>query len=1515
LLKAIPLDRQFEEWSEKEPLDPELRSFFGLADHALKWSDLLDKPRVVILAEAGSGKSEELKDRCGRQVEAGQFAFYATVQDSAHHGLSDALPPRERPRLEEWRRSDRPGWFFIDSVDEAKLDGVRLDRAFRQLATAIHGAEGRAHIIISCRLTDWEFRRDLQRLQEELPIPAKRAPPPPLTPDDLLTRTIRHERPTETADETQGPLVVAMMPLDPRRVRIFADAKGAKNLDDFVAQIEANNLWRFARRPLDLEWMVQFWSTHHRLGSLSEMLETSLKERLREPDLGRARRDALDSDRAFAALERIGAALVMARVRTITIPDTAISLSDESPPLDLADILPDWSPVDRARLLTRPVFDPATFGRARLHNDNEGVVSAYLASRWIERLRGANLSRGAVLELLFGDTYGLKLIKPSMQETAAWLSIMDDAVAREVFRRDPFLLLSAGDPASLPSELRRAVLAHLTEAIAHGTETPILDQDSVMRFARPDIAGTVRDLWVKHHRNAEVRRFLLRIIWLGKMTECTDIAMSAAFTEYGDNHTALFAERALVAVGDHGVKRRYVARLLSRLGIERNAVIWNAVDDLFPAQLSIADFLTILTSVDVTDRDGGVSLEWNGAKLVERVRSRSDLDKLLAGLLDQLGGPPTRVGHISTARERAYFPAIGAAACRILLLSDADDAPMAAINAVLTLAAFRHDRHARKADNDAVSEIHRTAARRRAAFWRASERFARHPFLQGRALEHGWEMGILGWPHGLQLEDTQWLLEDAPSRPLPHERRLAINTALELWQSSGSPAAVYDQIATVASSDSATRETIEAWMRPRIPSAEERESQRELDVVTQNALRQRAEHEESWTKFAADVRANPAQLRHLRPVSSEGVDSRLFHLWQLLQSATAQSSRYAFHSVAPLEPLIGQEAALAVSDGLIRLWRIWEPRLKSAREEDKRNQISSIDCMGIAGVTLEAKRNPHWANQLTSDEALRAAAYATLEINGFPPWILELARARPQEVQEVLTAEIKVELDHPGITPRSGTLDDSNRADPFISQLLAAPLLRELKERSAVPPACLPPIIGIVTRGVAPQDRAEFIELVLSRFRSTTDPETAALYLTGVFALDQRTATDELSTKLSSAPDQEQTQLMQAILPQLFGDHPFRQIDAPITLSLESLERLIIMSFRTVRIEEDRNRPSGVVFSPDGRDNAERARDAAFQLLIDIPGRATFDTLHRFAEMPDFPISPPRLLQLARERAAKDSESAPWRSEDPIAFEKTFETAPSTTKDLQLVALRRFADMQHDLLHGEFAQGQTLSTLTDEREVQVWMADRLRLKQGRSCSVERESHVVDEKEPDIRLRSNLTEASLPIEVKIAEKWTLEQLEGALADQLCGQYLRSNDARHGILLLVHLKPRRRGWPVRGQAVDFDFSQVVARLRARAAQIAGESSNAPQPELAVIDVSGRTKQRLKKAQKPVKRKAAAPKFGKKARKKARKKAVRPKTWKKVAPKRRPKPAEPANKRGRNRLHPSRSGPVSRGGARQR
>jgi hypothetical protein len=137
--------------------------------------------------------------------------------------------------------------------------------------------------------------------------------------------------------------------------------------------------------------------------------------------------------------------------------------------------------------LQRAIFDPATFGRARFHNDNRGVVRAYLTARWLNRLRKHNLSQQGLFDLLFSETYGVEVIKPSMQETAAWLSLWDENVAKQVARRQPFLLLTAGDPASLSRQTREGLLTQVVGLIASGERLPLLDFDTLKRFCQPDL--------------------------------------------------------------------------------------------------------------------------------------------------------------------------------------------------------------------------------------------------------------------------------------------------------------------------------------------------------------------------------------------------------------------------------------------------------------------------------------------------------------------------------------------------------------------------------------------------------------------------------------------------------------------------------------------------------------------------------------------------------------------------------------------------------------------------------------------------------------------------------------------------------------------------------------------------------------------------------------------------------------------------------------------------------------------
>ena len=148
-MSTVALDRRFYEWRKDTDglAHSRYRAAAGLSDGMLGWPDLLVKRRVVILAEAGSGKTEELKEQARLQTDAGKFSFYATVQDVDRDGLKNAMRAADRERLDAWRSSSEPAWFFIDSIDEAKVENIRLERALRQIANGIVGREGRAHIV------------------------------------------------------------------------------------------------------------------------------------------------------------------------------------------------------------------------------------------------------------------------------------------------------------------------------------------------------------------------------------------------------------------------------------------------------------------------------------------------------------------------------------------------------------------------------------------------------------------------------------------------------------------------------------------------------------------------------------------------------------------------------------------------------------------------------------------------------------------------------------------------------------------------------------------------------------------------------------------------------------------------------------------------------------------------------------------------------------------------------------------------------------------------------------------------------------------------------------------------------------------------------------------------------------------------------------------------------------------------------------------------------------------------
>ena len=953
----VALNRCFVPWTIDESEDSDVLGYLAEYRDPFTWSDLLERRRVVLLAEPGSGKSTEIEAQVKLCKESGQYTFTATLQSVGRAGMDRALGRAAVQSLKDWRKSDKDAWFFFDAVDEAKANDIPFDDVLREIASTIDGSRSRAHVVLTGRDANWEIRRDLQLLIEHLSLPPPDAPPPAIDPNDLvvaaISRTSKAEEDKE-ADTLEQPMVVRMTPLDEERIVTFARSRNVSNTDGFLAAIDKSNLWTFASRPIDLNWLVDYWIDNQRFGTLSQMLALSIQKRLQETDPDRARRDPLSAEKSMEALERVGAALVLQRTRDIEVPDRIVEQNNDGPrSAKLDEILLDWNGIDQSRLISRAMFVPASAGFVRLHNDNDGVVRGFLTAQWLKRLLTVNCQKSEVHDLLFATTYGLRLVIPSMRSTAAWLSIWDAEVAREVIERDPRLLMDAGDPGSLPLEVRESVLHAVVAQVANDEFVRIPNKDTLRRFAQPDIGPSVRTLWDEFSNCGAVRELLLSVILHGELVNCADIAISASFGTYSDRYTPVFAGIAVLETANDKDKRRYAEYIRDNATTIPRLVLWDAVRGLFPTLLSVHELLSILKSIDVTRDEGGLDFGYYGPILADRLDDQQQVEELLVGLLSHVDTSTHSLDDEPPENNDEYRSAIEAAACRLLGLVDKTVAPDLAIDAAIWIREIfnYHSIRHRQTKLNLLGVLKETPERRRQTLWRTVRKLRDRGGAGAQPSGGIWRFRVLGFTLSFGVEDFEWLIEDIKNRSDEDERRIATDVAMTIWRQNDEDPVRLSRIELLAESDTAVAEVLAAWTTPRPQSSEESKFQARIAAREQESEIQLKARDDSWRTFADEVRANPDRLKSIQPPANNSVDSNFYSLWKLVNGLGEHRSQYAIKDLTPLVPMFGEVAVDALRDAFIRYWRHWTPTIRSERPPEKRGLIYDFDCIGIVGVT------------------------------------------------------------------------------------------------------------------------------------------------------------------------------------------------------------------------------------------------------------------------------------------------------------------------------------------------------------------------------------------------------------------------------------------------------------------------------------------------------------------------------------------------------------------------------------
>ena len=1085
-----------------------------------------------------------------------------------------------------------------------------------------------------------------------------------------------------------------MLPMNDKQIKVFAESHGMNDPAAFLAEIARQDASIFARRPLDLTDLIEVWSSSGRLGTRAKQHETNVAAKLKEDDPERPDRSVLADTDARLGAERLALALTLIRTRTIRSPDQALDRRRADGVLDAATILPDWTPAERQTLLRRALFDPATYGRVRFHHRS---VQEYLAAQRLRGLHEKGMSIRALFRLLFAELYGVKVVLPSMREIAAWLALQTDGVRKELIKREPESLISLGDPESLDHATRRELLRAFVSEYGRGNWRGLnIPLTEVRRLAHPDLARVIRECWGDGPANDEVRDLLLNLIRLGPVEACADLAHGVALDTAASEYQRITAIQALLACGLNDNVRDLAGAMLAEPMSWPDRLVHGIAPDLFPAIIAADELVGLMERTREPEQTvGGFALA--SRRIVKSVEVESDSAISLRDKLADLiwrGRAQTHVPYRIQSEFDHLAPALAMLCVR--QLSATAEKPHADLIRASVIASRFGGRRAggREPVRKLREHFNVNPALRNDAFW-AELAFMDEVSASDddrRRLRHAQHEGLAGH---VTDADRPWIEAALVGERRPERRTVALHAWIDAWIRRGRVATELDAIRANLKELRPLGRILDERAAPPEPDEELEKMERDHQCWERDQAYREAQRLDNCKKWRAELLVDPDDA--FSAGKRQATVSRLYS-WLNEQSWT----RFDRWDKDALAQAVGQDIADRAEKALRALWRATPPVLWSARPI-KKGVVHADWIRGLTVVSAEAA-TPGWTASLSPCEARTAVAYATIELNGFAPFISDLAMSHPAEVEEVIGGEVSAELRMGGDHSHLPTLENLAYSDSSLKQLLIPRLIAELKSWPTDFTVDTGPrwarhldsglrILSEVNDG---EHRKVMAEECAGRYETNPLGSLALVWLRGVFQFDAVRGAQVLLRSLEDGKDAGSADRAIETFAALFGDW------GAVTFEVEDpaqcahfLGQLVRYAYAFVRPEDDQVHED--VYTPDTRDNAETARSFLLSKLLDTPGRDARRVLLELADEDDFAQLADRLRFQARQRAAIDAEFPPFAPEDVTALDTRHEAPPRDSDGLFTVMMDRLEDLAHDLAHrrlyhsvglsGEFGDG------------------------------------------------------------------------------------------------------------------------------------------------------------------------------------------------------------------------------------
>jgi CHAT domain len=1249
--KFIELHRTFYELPKNSSENDDLDISRALRSGYRRWSDLINEYRIIILSEAGSGKTAEIRNVAHMLRKQGKPAFFLRLENISRE-FEDAFEVGTHEAFEEWLKSNKEGWLLLDSVDESRLRDPRdFELAIRKMSRLIGIAKDRTHIVITSRAPAWRPKTDLDHCEYHLPltVAATSVCASQSENDDLVQTKTENQEKDRSAFK-----IFALDDLTSDQIEVFAKAKGIVESKAFLDAVERADARLFTARPQDLEDLTEFWIDKGQIGNRLEIMKNSIHRRLTERDKNRAEVYSLSAERILQGARLMAAATTLAKTPTIIIPGG----SNNSNGIDCLSLLSDWDEKEHMILLSRPIFDEAIYGTVRFHHR---TVREYLTAEWFaELLLKHKTSRQTIEGLFFRNQYGLDIVVPTLRPILPWLIILDEKIRERVRKIAPEIIFEGGDPSSLPLEIRRYILKETCAKIAKGdADRSMLNYAAIQRFANPDLTEDVRESIRQYIDNADLTAFLLRMVCLGQITLALPETMKIALTPSAEKHTRIAAFVAIEEIGSSN-DREQVRQSFSTETSELNReCLAELLDGIEPTEKILNWLLLCLEKSEPYNR-------YSVDRLTERVTKFADiadielLPRLIIGLNRLLNIPPTiDRTYCEVSKKFQWLMAPAAKAVERAILNRH---PISL--EVDSLAILHKLSNARGCGIDDVANIKDDFLKlvpawqelNRTLFWFEVQK-SRKSFdekLKQRLINFR-QASIYGSFWQFEGADFEYVAEEISLQPFLDNKLVALSLAFNLYMATNRSPALLMQLEQLAAKNDLS-EWLGNYLRP--PQDEnsriwEQQEVKRKRLYESEQKKQEKDHE-GWKKYISD---NLDEARSALQDNPGAITQPLHILFQKIRDKNRTTGKWTEYGWKMLIPEYGEDIARFYRNGTVSFWRNHEPKLRS--EGAPFNSTTHAVIIGLTGLEIEANETNAWPEHLSAAEVELACKYASFEMNGFPTWFPKLFETHSELVCKFLIREIRYELSIEKLDVHIHyIISDVSYSGQWAWAQIAPSIYGILKKKGPKNLSNLDHFLKILKGATLPNEL--IAKLASQKCSRTKDLERAARWFAVWIGVDPKAAIASFQIRISKIADsRKQTKFAMKFITHIWNNRS--EIQAFLTP--DYLKSLYLLMHEYIRKEEDINRADMGVYTPELRDNAQDARNSLLNLLKEIPGEESFLALTDIAARHPSETSRPWILLHAKTRAEQDGDIKPWLPKEVKEFQDSPERTPDNHDD------------------------------------------------------------------------------------------------------------------------------------------------------------------------------------------------------------------------------------------------------------